>query len=77
MTWPLRSQTVVVHGSVVTCASEVFFEQEHMLIGLYRGFFGPGEMQKEFEEAAFALQPGEVSRVVDTASGVHLIERYR
>ena len=33
-------------------------------------------MQKEFEEASFALNPGEVSDIVDTASGVHLIERY-
>lgn len=43
---------------------------------LRRGFFGRGDMQKEFEEAAFALKPGEVSGIVDTASGVHLIERY-
>ncbi|PLN81143.1 peptidyl-prolyl cis-trans isomerase ssp-1 [Aspergillus taichungensis] len=39
------------------------------------GFFGRGEMQKEFEDEAFALQPGQVSGIVDTASGVHLIER--
>lgn len=40
------------------------------------GFFGRGEMQKEFEDAAFALQPGQVSGIVETASGVHLIQRY-
>jgi len=39
------------------------------------GFFGKGDMQKEFEEAAFQLKPGEVSHVVQTASGLHLIER--
>ncbi|MCJ1368920.1 Peptidyl-prolyl cis-trans isomerase NIMA-interacting protein 1 [Loxospora ochrophaea] len=39
------------------------------------GFFGRGDMQKEFENAAFALKPGEVSHVVVSASGVHLIER--
>ncbi|OJJ85048.1 peptidylprolyl isomerase ESS1 [Aspergillus glaucus CBS 516.65] len=40
------------------------------------GFFGRSEMQKEFEDAAFALQPGQVSGIVDTASGVHLIQRH-
>jgi peptidyl-prolyl cis-trans isomerase NIMA-interacting 1 len=33
-------------------------------------------MQKEFEEAAFNLKKGEMSHIVETASGVHLIERY-
>lgn len=40
------------------------------------GYFGKGDMQKEFEVAAFALEPGQLSDVVETASGLHLIERY-
>jgi len=40
------------------------------------GLFGRGEMQKEFEEAAFALKEvGDVSGIVETASGLHLIEK--
>ncbi|KAI5926498.1 hypothetical protein F4810DRAFT_699605 [Camillea tinctor] len=39
------------------------------------GYFGKGDMQREFEDAAFALQPGEMSGIVETASGLHLIER--
>ncbi|KAJ2892978.1 peptidyl-prolyl cis/trans isomerase [Zalerion maritima] len=40
------------------------------------GYFGKGDMQKEFEEAAFALKkPGDMSGIVETASGLHLIER--
>jgi len=46
------------------------------LINSLRGFFGRGEMQKEFEDASFILKPGEISHVVETASGLHLIERY-
>ncbi|TID29522.1 hypothetical protein CANINC_001917 [Pichia inconspicua] len=39
------------------------------------GFFGKGEMQPSFEKAAFALQIGELSDVVESDSGVHLIQR--
>lgn len=39
------------------------------------GYFGKGDMQREFEDAAFALKPGQMSSVVETASGLHLIER--
>ena len=33
-------------------------------------------MQAEFEQASFGLKPGEVSPVIETQSGLHIIERY-
>ncbi|KAJ3173993.1 Peptidyl-prolyl cis-trans isomerase NIMA-interacting protein 1 [Geranomyces variabilis] len=39
------------------------------------GFFGPKQMQKAFEDATYALQVGELSSIVDSDSGLHLILR--
>ena len=39
------------------------------------GFFGRGMMQKPFEDASFALNVGEMSPIVSTDSGYHLIYR--
>ena len=39
------------------------------------GPFGRGAMQKPFEDATYALRVGEMSGIVDTDSGVHIIKR--
>jgi NIMA-interacting peptidyl-prolyl cis-trans isomerase 1 len=39
------------------------------------GWFGPGQMQKAFEDGTYALEVGQISDVIESDSGVHLIMR--
>jgi len=39
------------------------------------GTFGRGKMVREFEQAAFALQKGQISSIVKTSFGYHILRR--
>ncbi len=58
----------------VALAAVYSMDQSNKNSGGYLGFFGRGMMVEEFEEAAFALEVGEISKPVQTNFGFHLIE---
>lgn len=57
------------------CIAAQFVFQVIASLPARAGWFGRGQMQESFEDAAFSLKVGELSDVVDTQSGVHIILR--
>ncbi|TRM61641.1 hypothetical protein BD626DRAFT_501732 [Schizophyllum amplum] len=73
----LRGYQAQIGGSADTFAA---LAQEHSDCSSHAhggdlGWFSRGQMQKPFEDATYALEVGNISDIVSTDSGVHLIIR--
>ena len=73
----LRGYQAQINGSAATfseLASEHSDCSSHANGGDL-GWFGRGQMQKPFEDAAYGLEIGKISDVISSDSGVHLVLR--
>ncbi|MBI3950931.1 MAG: peptidylprolyl isomerase [Acidobacteria bacterium] len=68
------SQRVKAGEDFATLAKEFSEDPGSKEQGGDLGFFGRGQMTPKFEEAAFALQPGQISDLVETPFGFHIIK---
>ncbi len=67
-------QEKVQKGEDFAALAKEFSEGPSSARGGDLGYFGRGQMVKPFEEKAFALRTGEVSDIVETQFGYHLIK---
>lgn len=66
-------QQAIEGADFATLATEYSQDPGSAARGGDLGYFGRGRMVAPFEEAAFAMQPGEVSEVVESPFGFHVI----
>jgi peptidyl-prolyl cis-trans isomerase D len=73
-----QAETVLKRAKVGEDFAKLANEFTEEEVGKTRGgdldFFGRGAMAKEFEEASFALKPGQISDIVQTQFGLHIIK---
>ena len=68
----VRSQ--VLSGEDFAALADLYTEPDSPKVGGDLGYFSRGQMVRPFEEAAFTLEVGDISDLVITQFGVHLIK---
>jgi parvulin-like peptidyl-prolyl isomerase len=66
-------ERIVAGASFESVAQEISQDAGSARAGGDLGYFGRGELVAPFERAALALTPGEMSEIVETPMGLHLI----
>lgn len=74
-----REKTDRLHGELAAGADFAKLAAEHSTCPSGKefgdlGYFGRGKMVPSFEQAAFALKPGELSGIVETQFGYHILK---
>lgn len=69
-----RIRERALKGEDFSSLAKVFSQGPRRSKGGDLGYFGRGWAEKPFEDAAFALKPGQLSGIVETRYGYHLIK---
>lgn len=69
-----KARDEIKKGTAFEKVAEKYSEDTSAKDGGYLGFFKRGEMIKEFEDVAFKLEPGQVSDVIKSPFGYHIIK---
>ena len=64
----------ILQGERFATLATMFSECPSSRQGGELGFFGRGEMHPEFEATAFSLRDGEVSQIIETPFGLHIVQ---
>jgi len=68
------AQKKLAKGEDFGSVAKAYSEGPNAQLGGAWGYFKRGQMGKEIEDAAFALKVGEVSKIIETPLGYHLIK---
>jgi hypothetical protein len=71
-----KDWSAIFHISLASYLCGLVISLDDLMSRMYgTGWFGRGQMQEPFEKATYGLKVGELSDIIDTDSGSHIILR--